>query len=53
VRHILISEALLPEFGALFEGMTETQIDEAMQSFRFDKCVQRTELANILKDYAK
>jgi endoglucanase len=53
VRNILIAEALLPEFGALFEGMTETQIDEMMQSFRFDKCVQRTELANILKDYAK
>jgi aryl-phospho-beta-D-glucosidase BglC (GH1 family) len=53
VRHMLIAEALLPEFGDLFAGMTETQIDEVMQSFRFDKCVQRTELANILKDYAK
>ena len=52
VRHILLAEALLPEFGALFKGLTETQIDELMQSFRFDKCVQRTELANILQSYA-
>ncbi len=53
MRNILIVDALLPEFGALFEGMTETQIDEMMQSFRFDKCQQRAELAEILKSYAK
>jgi hypothetical protein len=52
VRHILLAEPLLEEFGALFKGMTETKIDEMMQSFRFDNCVQRTELANILKAYA-
>jgi len=52
VRHILLTEPLLDEFGALFKGMTETEIDEMMQSFRFENCVRRTELANILKSYA-
>ncbi|MBN1219439.1 MAG: cellulase family glycosylhydrolase [Anaerolineae bacterium] len=52
VRHILLAEPLLPEFGALFKGMTETEIDEMMQSFCFENCVQRTELANILKAHA-
>jgi len=52
VRHILLAEPLLDEFGALFKGITETEIDELLQSFCFENCVQRTELANILKSYA-
>ena len=52
VRHILLAEPLLEEFGALFKGITETEIDELMQSFRFENCVQRTELADILRHYA-
>ena len=52
VRHILLAEALLPEYGALFKGMTETEIDEMMQSFRFKNCIQRPELANILQAHA-
>lgn len=48
VRHILLAEALVPEFGLLFKGMSETEIDDMMRSFHFDNCIQRTELANIL-----
>ena len=52
VRHILLAEPLLDEFGVLFKGLTETEIDELMQSFRFENCVRRAELADILKSYA-
>ena len=47
-----LAEPLLDEFGALFKGITETEIDEMMQSFRFENCVQRSELADILASYA-
>jgi aryl-phospho-beta-D-glucosidase BglC (GH1 family) len=52
VRHVLISEALLPEFAESFRGMSEVEIDEMMQSFLFKNCVQRTELARILSEDA-
>jgi len=52
VRTILLSEALLPEFAELFGGMSETEIDEMMQSFLFKNCVIRQSLAQILAEYA-
>ena len=52
VRHILFSEPLLEEFGALFKGLDEQEIDTLLQSFRFKNCVQRSELAGTLRDYA-
>lgn len=48
VRHILLAEPLLPEFAALFKGMTEQDIDTLMQSFQFKHCVKRAELARIV-----
>ncbi|HLZ56737.1 MAG TPA: cellulase family glycosylhydrolase [Ktedonosporobacter sp.] len=48
VRHILLAEPLLAEFGALFKGMSEQDIDTLMQSFQFKHCVQRSELIKIL-----
>lgn len=53
VRHILLAEPLLPEFGELFKGMSEPEIDLMMQSFKFENCVQREELARILADHAQ
>jgi hypothetical protein len=53
VRHILLSEALLPEFGKLFEGKTETEFDVLMQSFAFRNCIVREPLAKTLADYAR
>ncbi len=53
VRHLLISEALLPEFAALFRGLSEAEIDELMQSFLFRNCAVRQELADILAAYAR
>lgn len=53
VRHILLSEPLLTEFAECFRDVTETEIDEMMSSFKFENCVQRTELADILNYYAR
>jgi endoglucanase len=52
VRNILLAEPMLLEYGELFRGMGEEDIEEMMQSFRFENCVQRTELAGILAEHA-
>ena len=52
VRNILLAEPMLQEYGELFRGMNETEIDEMMRSFRFENCVPREELADILAEYA-
>ena len=48
VRHILISEALVPEYCNLFKGLSEEQLIALAQSFRFENYVKRTRLENIL-----
>jgi aryl-phospho-beta-D-glucosidase BglC (GH1 family) len=48
VRHILLTEPLVDEFARLFEGVSNADIDELMASFRFERCVQRPELARTL-----
>jgi hypothetical protein len=53
VRHILLAEPLLDEFGTLFKGLNEQDIERLMQSFQFEHCVQRTELASILSAAAR
>lgn len=52
VRNILLAEPMLPEYGELFRGMGEAEIDEMMRSFRFENCVKRERLADILAEYA-
>jgi hypothetical protein len=53
VREILISEALLPEFGGLFRGLEENQLDGLASSFAFANCTVRTELAEILSAHLR
>ncbi len=53
VRHVLLTEPLIDEFAALFKGVSDSEIDELMDSFRFEHCVQRTELARVLQDSSK
>lgn len=48
VRHLLISEALLPEYCNLFKDLSEEQVIALAQSFRFDNYVKRTRLEDIL-----
>ncbi len=52
VCQILLAEALLPEFAELFRDMSETAIDEMMQSFLFKNCIIRKPLAETLAAYA-
>jgi endoglucanase len=53
VRNILLAEPMLPEYGELFRGMKEEEIDEMMRSFSFENCVKRETLANILAEHAQ
>jgi endoglucanase len=48
VRHILISEALVPEYCNLFKGLSDEQLTALAQSFRYDNYVKRTRLEAIL-----
>ena len=48
VRHILISEALVPEYCNLYKDLTEEQVIALAQSFRFENYVQRKRLEDIL-----
>lgn len=52
VRGILLAEALLGEFGGLFRGISEEEIDDLMRSFLFSQCEQRARLAEIWAEYA-
>ncbi|RAQ95285.1 glycoside hydrolase family 5 protein [Thermogemmatispora tikiterensis] len=52
VRHILLAEPLLEEFAALFAGLNEAELDRLLQSFRFEQCIQREPLNDILREYA-
>ncbi|WP_376795049.1 glycoside hydrolase family 5 protein [Thermogemmatispora sp.] len=52
VRHILLAEPLVEEFAALFADLSEAELDRLLQSFRFERCLQRTPLNDILKEYA-
>ena len=48
VRHILIAEALVPEYCNLFKDLSEEKLTELAQSFRFENYVQRKRLEGIL-----
>jgi endoglucanase len=48
VRHILIAEALLSEYGKAFEGLSDAQVVALAESFNLDKAQRRTRLEAIL-----
>ncbi|MCG6923127.1 MAG: glycoside hydrolase family 5 protein, partial [Acidobacteria bacterium] len=48
VRHILIAEALLDEFGKAFEGLSEDEVVALATSFNLEKAERRTRLEAIL-----
>jgi aryl-phospho-beta-D-glucosidase BglC (GH1 family) len=49
VRHILLAEPLVDDFGACFVGASGAEIDALADSFRFDRCDQRQRLRDILR----
>jgi endoglucanase len=53
VREILFAEALVPEFGKLFEGLSERQLDELASYFHLSKCAVRDRLVGVLKAHAR
>ncbi|KAJ9097496.1 hypothetical protein QFC19_006768 [Naganishia cerealis] len=48
VREILIAEALCDEYAEYFRDKSMDELDALAMSFHYDKCVQRTELNDIL-----
>jgi hypothetical protein len=48
VRHILIAEALLSEYGKAFEGLSDDQVVALGKSFNLDQARRRTRLEAIL-----
>ena len=48
VRHILIAEALVPEYCNLFKDLTDEKLIALAQSFRFENYVKRKRLEDIL-----
>ena len=48
VRHILIAEALLPEYCNLFKDLTEDQVIALAKSFSFENYVRRNRLEDIM-----
>ncbi|RDW75744.1 hypothetical protein BP5796_06565 [Coleophoma crateriformis] len=54
VRENLLSEYMNYEMASYFEGKTLAELDELAASFKFENCVQRTDLNSILqKDATK
>jgi endoglucanase len=50
VRHILLAEPLVQDFGRCFEGLSPAEAEALADSFRFDRCATRTRLADVLKE---
>lgn len=46
-----VARLLLPIFAEQFRGMSESEIDEMMASFAFENCIQRQNLAEIVRKY--
>jgi hypothetical protein len=42
-------QLLLPVFAEQFRGLSETEIDQLMQSFAFQRCAPREELAQLIR----
>lgn len=53
VRHILLAEPLVEQFGRAFEGVTPEEAEELASSFRFDNCVERTALSEVLRTHLR
>lgn len=53
LRELLVSEMLTWEFASYFEGKSFEELDELAASFRFENCVKRDGLNDILKKDAE
>jgi endoglucanase len=48
IRHILLAEAMVGDFGRAFEGVSPDEAELLAESFRLSNCVPRARLAAIL-----
>ena len=49
VRHILLAEPLVEDFGRCFEGVSAEEVVELADSFRFGACLKRDRLLAIVR----
>ncbi|MGN9782502.1 glycoside hydrolase family 5 protein [Nonomuraea sp. ZG12] len=50
IRHILIAQALLPEYAELFRGLDDSELLALADSFALEGCVRRQPLLDLLAD---
>ena len=48
VRHVMLAEAMVDEFAALFAGISVDEAARLADAFRFDRCTVREPLERIL-----
>ncbi|GGL27306.1 glycoside hydrolase family 5 protein [Planomonospora parontospora] len=48
IRHILVAQALLPEYAALFKGLSDDELVALADSFALPACVRREPLIELL-----
>ncbi|MBO1752539.1 glycoside hydrolase family 5 protein [Actinotalea sp. BY-33] len=49
VRHVLLAEPMVDEFARCFTGLDADGAAELARSFRLDRCIERTELTDLLR----
>jgi hypothetical protein len=52
VRHVLLAEPLVDDFARCFEGIGSDEAARLADSFRFDACLKRERLLDILRSAA-
>jgi hypothetical protein len=50
VRHVLLAEPMVKDFGRCFSGVTPDEAEELAGSFAFEECARRDRLADLLRD---
>jgi aryl-phospho-beta-D-glucosidase BglC (GH1 family) len=50
VRHILLAQAMLPEYAARFAGLSDEALEELADSFALANCVRRERLCELVAD---
>jgi endoglucanase len=48
VRHILLAQAMLPEYAERFRGLGDDELDELADSFALERCRRRDRLCDIV-----
>ncbi len=50
---MLVAEFLVGEWAEIFRGLDEEELDVLAKSFRFENCLKREGLNDVLKENAK